>query len=104
MGGFGRQDGFRSMNNNNKMQMSNMDMDRQMSGMRMGDRQMSMYNNDQTDKHGMDRQMNMGMDRHMSGMRMGMDRQMSMYNNDQAFGVDQYYNRDDFGNYAYGYA
>jgi len=137
--GFGRQDGFRSMNNNNKMQMSNMemsgrqmsdrqmsqmgmsakqysgmdrqmsmdrhmDMDRQMSGMRMGDRQMSMYNNDQTNKHGMDRQMNMGMDRHMSGMRMGMDRQMSMYNNDQAFGVDQYYNRDDFGNYAYGYA
>merc|ERR1712154_514105 len=61
-----------------------MDMDRQMSGMRMGDRQMSMYNNDQTNKQ-------------------GMDRQMSMYNNDQAFGVDQYYNRDDFGNYAYGY-
>merc|ERR1712241_1573961 len=53
-------------------------MDRQMSGMRMGDRQMSMYNNDQTNKHGMDRQMNIG--------------------------VDQYYNRDDFGNYAYGYA
>merc|ERR1712154_652456 len=97
--------------------MSNMEMsgrqmsDRQMSQMGMSakqysgmDRQMSMYNNDQTNKHGMDRQMNMGMDRHMSGMRMGMDRQMSMYNNDQAFGVDQYYNRDDFGNYAYGYA
>merc|ERR1712241_684713 len=74
---------------------------KQYSGM---DHQMSMDNNDQTNKHGMDRQMNMGMDRHMSGMRMGMDRQMSMYNNDQAFGVDQYYNRDDFGNYAYGYA
>merc|ERR1711992_340573 len=56
-----------------------------MSGMRMGDRQMSMYNNDQTNEHGMDRQMTMG-------------------NDDQAFGVDQYYNRDDFGNYAYGYA
>jgi len=35
---------------------------------------------------------------------MGMDRQM--YNNDQQqqFGIDQYYKRDDFGNYAYGYA
>merc|ERR1712165_578430 len=35
---------------------------------------------------------------------MGMDRQM--YNNDQLqqFGIDQYYKRDDFGNYAYGYA
>merc|ERR1712240_640945 len=50
------------------------------------------------------------MDRHMSSnMRsnnmMGMDRQM--YNNDQQqrqFGIDQYYKRDDFGNYAYGYA
>jgi len=33
-----------------------------------------------------------------------MDRQM--YNNDQQqqFGIDQYYKRDDFGNYAYGYA
>merc|ERR1711944_185209 len=82
---------------------------------------------DQMDRHmGMDRQMsNMGMDgrmnsmdmdgrmdsmdRHMSSnMRsnnmMGMDRQM--YNNDQQqqFGIDQYYKRDDFGNYAYGYA
>jgi len=45
----------------------------------------------------------MDMDRQMSGMRMG-DRQMSMYNNDQAMGIDQYYKRDDFGNYAYGYA
>merc|ERR1719192_1772147 len=61
------------------------------------------------DRH-MDRQMsNMGMDRQMSSnMRsnnmMGMDRQM--YNNDQQqqFGIDQYYKRDDFGNYAYGYA
>merc|ERR1711972_1266287 len=65
--------------------------------------------------HHMDRQMsNMdrrmdSMDRHMSSnMRsnnmMGMDRQM--YNNDQQqqFGIDQYYKRDDFGNYAYGYA
>merc|ERR1719210_1020697 len=50
------------------------------------------------------------MDRHMSSnMRsnnmMGMDRQM--YINDQQqqqFGIDQYYKRDDFGNYAYGYA
>merc|ERR1712026_511329 len=57
---------------------------------------------------GMDRRMD-SMDRHMSSnMRsnnmMGMDRQM--YNNDQQqqFGIDQYYKRDDFGNYAYGYA
>merc|ERR1719323_940321 len=71
------------------------------------------------DRHmGMDRQMssNMGMDRRMDSMdrhmssnmrsnnMMGMDRQM--YNNDQQqqFGIDQYYKRDDFGNYAYGYA
>merc|ERR1712038_1355903 len=62
----------------------------------MSDRQMSQM--------GMSAKQYSGMDRQMSGMRMGMDRQMSMYNNDQAFGVDQYYNRDDFGNYAYGYA
>merc|ERR1719461_317347 len=67
----------------------------------MGMDQMSM------DRH-MDRHMD-SMDRHMSfNMRsnnmMGMDRQM--YNNDQQqqFGIDQYYKRDDFGNYAYGYA
>merc|ERR550534_1641730 len=60
------------------------------------------------DNMGMDRRMD-SMDRHMSSnMRsnnmMGMDRQM--YNNDQQqqFGIDQYYKRDDFGNYAYGYA
>merc|ERR1711942_67647 len=85
---------------------SNMDQHHQRMGM------------DQMDRHmGMDRQMsNMdmdgrmdSMDRHMSSnMRsnnmMGMDRQM--YNNDQQqqFGIDQYYKRDDFGNYAYGYA
>jgi len=132
--GFGRQDGFRNMNNNK--QMSNMEMsgrqmsDRQMSQMGMSarqysgmdmDRQMSMDNRrmdmgmDRRMDMGMDRrmdmdrQMNMGMDRRMdmdrqmSGMRMG-DRQMSMYNNDQNMGIDQYYKRDDFGNYAYGYA
>merc|ERR1712154_654786 len=76
----------------------------EMSGRQMSDRQMSQMGMSAKQYSGMDRQMNMGMDRHMSGMRMGMDRQMSMYNNDQAFGVDQYYNRDDFGNYAYGYA
>merc|ERR1712154_354753 len=74
----------------------------------MSDRQMSQMGMSAKQYSGMDRQMSMDrhmdMDRHMSGMRMGMDRQMSMYNNDQAFGVDQYYNRDDFGNYAYGYA
>merc|ERR550534_2232071 len=75
-------------------QYSNMDQHHQ----RMGMDQMSM-----------DRRMD-NMDRHMSSnMRsnnmMGMDRQM--YNNDQQqqqFGIDQYYKRDDFGNYAYGYA
>jgi len=153
--GFGRQDGFRSMNNNNNhRQMSNMEMsgrqmaDRQMSQMGMSsrqysgeDRQMSMNMgmdrfmdnmgmDRRMDNMGMDRRMdNMGMDRHrdnlrhemanmgmdrqqmyghqmsgqqMSGMRMSaMDnnRQMSMYNDN----VDQYYKRDDFGNYAYGY-
>merc|ERR1712038_1543900 len=73
----------------------------------MSDRQMSQMGMSAKQYSGMDRQMSMDrhmdMDRQMSGMRMG-DRQMSMYNNDQAIGVDQYYNRDDFGNYAYGYA
>merc|ERR1712198_703695 len=61
------------------------------------------------DRHmGMDHQMsNMGMDGRldMDGRMDSMDRQM--YNNDQQqqqFGIDQYYKRDDFGNYAYGYA
>merc|ERR1719204_1468770 len=37
---------------------------------------------------------------------MGMDRQMygGVYDQKQQFGIDQYYKRDDFGNYAYGYA
>jgi len=35
-----------------------------------------------------------------------MDRQMygGVYDQKQQFGIDQYYKRDDFGNYAYGYA
>merc|ERR1711973_737340 len=87
-------------------QYSNMDQHHQRMGMDQMDRHMGMDR--QMSNMGMDRRMD-SMDRHMSSnMRsnnmMGMDRQM--YNNDQQqqFGIDQYYKRDDFGNYAYGYA
>merc|ERR1719210_1265592 len=75
--------------------MDNMGMDRRMDNMR---REMT--------NMGMDRQQMYGNQmsgQQMSGMMMSaMDnnnRQMSMYNDN----VDQYYKRDDFGNYAYGY-
>merc|ERR1719300_2163367 len=63
----------------------------------MADRQMSQMGMSSRQYSGEDRQMsmNMGMDRRMDNN----NRQMSMYNDN----VDQYYKRDDFGNYAYGY-
>merc|ERR1719249_170039 len=56
-----------------------------------------------SDRQMMGRQQNQYSNMRSNNM-MGMDRQM--YNNDQQqqFGIDQYYKRDDFGNYAYGYA
>merc|ERR1711953_1604744 len=59
------------------------------------------------------RQMSNNMDmsgRHMMSDRqmMGRQQQQNQYSNNdqqqQQFGIDQYYKRDDFGNYAYGYA
>merc|ERR1719295_392376 len=81
----------RQMMGRQQNQYSNMDQHHQRMGMDLMDRHM-----------GMDRQMsNMGMDRRMDGM----DRHMSSNNQQQQqFGIDQYYKRDDFGNYAYGYA
>merc|ERR1719312_789688 len=93
-----------SMNMGMDRHMDNMGMDRRMDNMGM-DRRMDNMRREMTNM-GMDRQQMYG--NQMSGQQMsGMmissmdnnNRQMSMYNDN----VDQYYKRDDFGNYAYGY-
>merc|ERR1719312_1120675 len=93
-----------SMNMGMDRRMDNMGMDRRMDNVGM-DRRMDNMRREMTNM-GMDRQQMYGNQmsgQQMSGMMMSsMDnnnRQMSMYNDN----VDQYYKRDDFGNYAYGY-
>merc|ERR1712055_52048 len=107
MGNIGRQNDFSRMSGR---QMSNIDMsDRQMS-----ERQMSRMGGQRQYSDMADRQ-NFGMsmaDRQMSGHQYMADRQMTdrrvgnqqMSLPEQVVDFPQYYKRDDFGNYAYGYS
>merc|ERR1711973_1022492 len=81
----------------NQMHSSNMRMDQHSMKSPMG---LSMES--QMSQHGMsDRQM--GMNRHMSNM-MGQDMRSNMRDmQNQAFGPNQYFKKDDFGNYVYSY-